>query len=733
MLVESKAPAQLYQKISKEIDNIIESLTINSGDISLNQTNEDVRKQLTAFRFALDEDIERLNKNSEWDRFTIAFYGETNAGKSTIIETLRILLNEKSKQARRQAFRNFQLKHNIRHSDIDNLQRQLNESKVKSEQLSHEINTVLQTFSGRETELQQQLDNLKNLIVSNRRNASLWQRILNLLIKTAEQKEYALRIVEHQQLNIEKKSATAELDKLKVDCDAHNAALMQLQHAQSSLLVQLGDFADGEIIGSGKSDFTLDTTLYPFETGNQQFALLDVPGIEGKESKVMEQIQQAVEKAHAVFYVTSKATAPQKGDDNNPGTLEKIKSHLSAQTEVWTLFNKRITNPIQLNRPAMLSADEQHSLETLNEKMREQLGDNYCDTYSLSAMPAFLSVAEFLVPDSENMRKREKLLEKLTPEQVLEKTGINDFLKLLTRTLVANSQQKIAKSNFNKARKSVEEAANTIQTLRNNNYEPLKKKLEEDKENTDIQLDASLKTLKARLLNGSKTAANSAINNIREKIYHAISQDISNDEFKNTLKKLITNEFNTLGNTLPKVAEHEIDRFKADTGEIITRFQDYSKDLLNSYSKIKDRKFDHRFELKIKIDNGINVTSLVASAIGGALMFWNPAGWVVLAPALAGLVFSAYKAVRSFFSSKYKKSQQRESAEKNLGYIESQISSSIENGIKGALPELENQIDKIKQTLGESVQHVAHISNILNAASTGLLQLSKTLTHAGEH
>lgn len=59
-----------------------------------------------------------------------------------------------------------------------------------------------------------------------------------------------------------------------------------------------------------------------------------MPGIEGKESKVLTQIQQAVEKAHAVFYVTSKPTAPQKGDENTPGTLEKIKDHLNAQTEV---------------------------------------------------------------------------------------------------------------------------------------------------------------------------------------------------------------------------------------------------------------------------------------------------------------------------------------------------------------------------------------------------------------
>lgn len=32
--------------------------------------------------------------STEWDKLVIAFFGETNAGKSTIIETFRILFDE---------------------------------------------------------------------------------------------------------------------------------------------------------------------------------------------------------------------------------------------------------------------------------------------------------------------------------------------------------------------------------------------------------------------------------------------------------------------------------------------------------------------------------------------------------------------------------------------------------------------------------------------------------------
>lgn len=49
---------------------------------------------LEMFRENTKQHIRELRELAEWDTFTIAFYGETNAGKSTLIETLRILLGD---------------------------------------------------------------------------------------------------------------------------------------------------------------------------------------------------------------------------------------------------------------------------------------------------------------------------------------------------------------------------------------------------------------------------------------------------------------------------------------------------------------------------------------------------------------------------------------------------------------------------------------------------------------
>jgi hypothetical protein len=53
---------------------------------------------LTGIQSGFDAELEFLEVNAEWEKFTMAFFGETNAGKSTIIESLRILFNESSRQ-----------------------------------------------------------------------------------------------------------------------------------------------------------------------------------------------------------------------------------------------------------------------------------------------------------------------------------------------------------------------------------------------------------------------------------------------------------------------------------------------------------------------------------------------------------------------------------------------------------------------------------------------------------
>lgn len=92
---------------------------------------------------------------------------------------------------------------------------------------------------------------------------------------------------------------------------------------------------DGLIIGTGEADFTKGNTLYPLNYKGKRFQLIDVPGIEGDESKYAHMVHEAVAKAHQVFYVNGTNKKPEKA------TAQKIRAYLRLGTQVCPLINVR--------------------------------------------------------------------------------------------------------------------------------------------------------------------------------------------------------------------------------------------------------------------------------------------------------------------------------------------------------------------------------------------------------
>lgn len=721
---------QVYKKISQEVGRILDNLTKPVTDTALKKANDQARLQLESFQTRLNEAIESLSANAEWETFTIAFYGETNAGKSTVIEALRILLKEESKLARQDAFRRYQQQHNLSPEILENSDRLLKDNETRTEALSRALAELRGSYAAREAELEKELSLLSTLIEDQKKHWSAIRRLIALYILSPEQKQQQQLRKRQLALDAEISQATQSLTSQQAECDRERQTILELRARVENQLGELNALADGEIIGTGLSDFTLDATLYPFEAHGQHFALLDIPGIEGKESKVLEQIKRAVEKAHAVFYVTSKATAPQKGDEENPGTLEKIKSHLNAQTEVWTLFNKRVTNAMGLSKP-LVDQDEAQSIKDLNEKMREQLGDNYRDTLVVSAMPGFLSVAEHLVPGGSHIKSRDKFLKSFTREQLLEKTGVAELARVLTQQLVTDSKEKITRSNTQKTRIVLDDIAAQVTTLQQDTYAGLASQFSDKKDSAHKQLDLALKSLYQRLIDRADEGISQFRNQAREQVYQAIDGDISTDRFKSELESAISREHGKLEKSLPEALKKELERFQLETSDIIEQFQQHAHEILDTFESLQKHQFSSEFPLTIDIDNGIKVSGLLASLAGGALLFWNPAGWLVLAPALASLAFAAYKAVRSFFSSNYKMSQQKQSTDKNLSNVASHMNDTILEGIEKAFPELKKKIAELKVMLEAPVQQVSSINEILTQAAAALRLLSNEIDFSG--
>lgn len=91
---------RLYANVSDSIGSA------KSEILSLNVEHRDGKREignithkLSDIQNRFESELHQLETQAEWDTFTLAFFGETNAGKSTIIESLRILFKEESRQA----------------------------------------------------------------------------------------------------------------------------------------------------------------------------------------------------------------------------------------------------------------------------------------------------------------------------------------------------------------------------------------------------------------------------------------------------------------------------------------------------------------------------------------------------------------------------------------------------------------------------------------------------------
>lgn len=327
--LDVKANIENLQNIFKNTDNENERLK---------ESNQEALEVFQKLESESLKEFESLKNNEEWENFTIAFYGETGAGKSTLIECLRLFFKERSKMDQQERFRRLYAEKNHRGSG----------------------------------------------------------------------------------------HALLELEKLQ----------------------------DGAIIGDGRSDFTLKTQSYSFQYNNQNFILLDVPGIEGGEQKVVSQISNATQKAHAIFYVTKKPTPPQKGEEGKEGTIEKIQKQLDSQTEVWTIFNKPINNP-RAFKDGLIDGSEKESLKILNKEMKNILGKHYMGHQIVSAQMAFYGLSSALLPESDFYKNKQKFLDFFKAEELLlYKCRFQQLGGFITEALLENSRKKIIQSNCNKALKA---------------------------------------------------------------------------------------------------------------------------------------------------------------------------------------------------------------------------------------------------------------------------------------
>ncbi|SDZ85827.1 AAA family ATPase [Microbulbifer marinus] len=736
MNIAADTPRSMHREVLEEVEKLLSTVDVDTTDNKLAESLMVAREVLSKIQAEVAENLVALENAADWDTFTVAFYGETNAGKSTIIEALRMLLGEEAKKDSQRQFKTLQEKYALDSESIRKTRADAQAAEAALNSLEERVKGLEESWAQRDEQLRRSVQQYDDDLRRTWESLNAFVKIYRFFFKLPEHLllDEAEKVLASAEKHYDSEKAQLELDIERTSSEL--ARLSQYADRLQSHLQELAPFADGAIIGDGRPDFTQVNQRYLFSVGGQSVALLDVPGIEGKESTVEKSIWDAVRKAHAVFYVTSKAAAPQTGDGKVKGTLEKIRGHLGSQTEVWTLFNKRITSPTSVAVGALVSSGEQSSLEVLNKKMNEHLGDSYQGALSVSGLVAFLALAECLVPDEKYARKQEKFFKQYDKASLLAFSGLDRVLEIFSQDSLSDYMARIRSANYQKTAKVLEAALSDMDVLQSTKFIPLVKHLEREYDSLVVQLGSITDGLKNRLSAITNSLVDEFKKNARKKAYSKIDKGISDDALKRHLERGLKTVEKSLNTRFSECVASEMALFSEEVRKLLERFEKHVGELVDMHSNFAIGGYEGSDPIELDIKGGINYFGLMgalaplfwipkAIAIGGV---WGPIG--VAAIVLTSLI-AFYKSVKNVFRSDFKRSQQKKAVDENLKKIAGGLKAALNERTSGQIKEVNKHIETLQGQLSKPISAVQEINEILGSSGARLKILRENLLIKG--
>lgn len=275
-------------------------------------------------------------------------------------------------------------------------------------------------------------------------------------------------------------------------------------------------------------------------------------------------------------------------------------------------------------------------------------------------------------------------------DEILQRSGMHAFLQFLRSDLCQNFQTKIRDANIKKIRSCLQDGISHLHQARDN-FANAAQKLDVQQKSASSQIDGLLSGTSQKLksechdeLSGKKSA-------MRRAIYDYIESNQSNDDFKEYLTGEIDALKISVGGDLEARFAKVFKSFTDEAEAIIQKNQKNVSEILHYTINDPFSSLKLSFNTDFKMSNGINVVGLISTLGGAAALVWasflasNPVGWTTAAVIGAvGLVFSLYKAVRSFFSSDYKKEQQRKSADENIEKVFEKLTEMLDGNLESA-------------------------------------------------
>ncbi len=303
---------------------------------------------------------------------------------------------------------------------------------------------------------------------------------------------------------------------------------------------------DGLIIGTGEADFTKGNTRYTLHIDDKKFQLLDVPGIEGNESRYVHHVKDAIAEAHMVVYVNGTNKKPETA------TAEKIKSYLEYGTQVYPLINVRgfaDAYEFEEDRQALERDGAGEALKQTIGVLSPVLGaDILLPGNCVQGLLAFSALAyddatqnTTIHPSrAHNLAAQQKSYFKHFPnrDEMLEFSQLNSIAQVI-RNKVSTFREDIVESNKGKVRESLNQYLQILaeQLASHRNF---LKKTEPEFEKCRVSFRKSIEAFERRVINSRRNRWNTLFNTLMEK-----SDDIIESNFGDSdeISRLINNKF----------------------------------------------------------------------------------------------------------------------------------------------------------------------------------------------
>ena len=728
----------IYRDVIEKIESLLsETSAEDISDARITTLYQETRNQLSSVSETLTKELQSLQEHSEWDSFTVAFYGETNAGKSTLVEALRILLNEETKIKERALYANtykrltaLQNKSSMIEQEIKGLQE---EKDNKTQELMASIGAATKALETIDDRLKYAIALIEanNLARADLRTNSTGDFFRVLLGKDEYSEKNGSLREEIPKLKLEYKECKSKIDiynnNLESESEVFDLKIKPLEEEKiildqeiAPLKVAAESHRDGQIIGTGQQDFTQDVTEYSFTINGQSLTLLDLPGIEGSESHYIDLIISALEKAHAVFYISKTPKPPQNGEDGI-STISKVGKQLSGQTEVVFIYNKPAQNTKQIEDSSEISDDLQKSLGEVDQIMTAVLGDNYIGHFVICAMAAYLANSNNYGESetAKKLRKRQdKFLKQFTPEELKSKSNLDAIITWIEKNLASDYRGKIKEANYYKVINCLAETETEIEAIENK-FKDLRIILTNELTASFKAIDARLNSMINELRDAKRTASHRFKIKSNEILYQEIDKGIDDDELSNKIKEVFDaqsrNSISLFNSKLKTLGE----AYAKDVADINNKYQKYFLENIEVFNDTSKLGFE--YEPIIDKHDKKNADALwIMGEIIGAVIFISTSSTAVLVMTILGLLIKVGRFIVKSIDPESNKAFQMQDLDLNVKNARTELENTLQSHNDIVIERIEENNQRIKERMEKSLEELDKSLTTLENARIGI-------------